>query len=312
MSANRDVRVIYVGGAPRSGSTLLDLLLGQVPGIFASGELEYLWDRGMGDNQLCGCGSRFRECPFWREVMARAFGGMDQVNVPQMRHLQRSVLRTRYLPYLVSGAMPGSYRGRVASYGQALTAVYRAIAEVSGCAIVADSSKSPAYGFLLRAIPSIDLRVVHLVRDSRAVAFSYRRRRQRPEIHWQTEYMLQYAPWASARLWVSWNLLTVALRAASSRAAVLRYEDLAERPREALAAVLRDVGDGPAALDFIDGRAVRLQTNHTVAGNPMRFERGSLDVRVDDEWRRTMPAAHRGMVTFLTWPLLLRYRYPWR
>lgn len=312
MSANRDVRVIYVGGAPRSGSTLLDLLLGQVPGIFAAGELEYLWDRGMEDNQLCGCGSRFRECPFWGEVMARAFGGMDQVDAVQMRRLQHSVLRTRYLPYLVSGAMPQGYRGRVASYGQRLTAVYRAIAEVSGCAIVADSSKSPAYGFLLKAIPSVDLRVVHLVRDSRAVAFSYRRRKQRPEIHWQTTYMLQYTPWSSARLWVLWNLLTVALRAASGRAALLRYEDLAAQPREALAALLRDVGDGPVALDFIDGQAVRLQTNHTVSGNPMRFERDSLDVRVDDEWRRAMPAAHRGMVTLLTWPLLLGFRYPWR
>jgi len=308
----RSVPVIYVGGTPRSGSTLLDLLLGQVPGICAAGEVEHLWERGVAENQLCGCGARFHDCPFWHAVMARAFGGLGRVDAEAIRRLQRGVLRMRYLPYLVSGVMPRQYRERVAAYGEILTAVYRAITEVSGCGIVADSSKSPAYGFLLRAIPSVDLRVVHLVRDSRAVAFSYRRRKQRPEIHWQTEYMLQYTPWASARLWTLWNLLTAVLRARAGRGAVLRYEDLAACPRDTMDRVLREVADAPAALDFIDGHTVHLQVSHTAAGNPMRFERGNVEIRVDEEWRRGMPGAQRGLVTLLTWPMLLGYHYPWR
>ncbi len=308
----RSVPVIYVGGAPRSGSTLLDLLLGQVHGICAAGEVEHIWERGVTENQLCGCGARFHDCPFWQAVMAHAFGGMDRIDAGRIRRLQRSVLRMRYLPYLVSGIMPRHYRERVAAYGEILTAVYRAIAEVSGRGVVADSSKSPAYGFLLKAIPSVDLRVVHLVRDSRAVAFSYRRRKRRPEIHWQAEYMLRYTPWGSARLWALWNLLTAALRARVGRGAVLRYEDLAAHPQAAMATILREIIGGPVALDFIDGNTVHLQVTHTAAGNPMRFERGDVEVRVDDEWRQAMPGVQRDVVTLLTWPMLLGYHYPWR
>ena len=62
------VRLLYVGGAGRSGSTLLDLLLSEVPGMFAAGEVRYLWNRGVRDNELCGCGQSFLSCPFWSAV----------------------------------------------------------------------------------------------------------------------------------------------------------------------------------------------------------------------------------------------------
>jgi hypothetical protein len=55
-----------------------------------------------------------------------------------------------------------------------------------------------------------------------------------------------------------------------------------------------------------------MTTTHSVSGNPNRFGTGEVELRADEEWRRAMRGRDRGMVTALTWPLLLRYRYPLR
>ena len=60
--------------------------------------------------------------------------------------------------------------------------------------------------------------------------------------------------------------------------------------------------DTAAALRATEIGAISLGENHTVAGNPLRFRRGPLEIRLDDEWRRSMPAADRRAVTLLTWP----------
>ena len=41
------VRVLYVAGAGRSGSTVLANLLGEVPGFVSVGEVRFLWERGL-------------------------------------------------------------------------------------------------------------------------------------------------------------------------------------------------------------------------------------------------------------------------
>src|SRR6185503_6025734 len=74
------VKVLYLPSAGRSGSTLLDRLLGQLGGVFGAGELSWVWQKGLVENGKCGCGVPLRECPVWNEVFDRAFGGMDAVD----------------------------------------------------------------------------------------------------------------------------------------------------------------------------------------------------------------------------------------
>ena len=59
------------------GPRLLERALGELPGVLSIGETVHLWDRGLRDNELCGCGQPFSSCPFWRSVGDVAFGGWD-------------------------------------------------------------------------------------------------------------------------------------------------------------------------------------------------------------------------------------------
>jgi hypothetical protein len=68
-------------------------------------------------------------------------------------------------------------------------------------------------------------------------------------------------------------------------------------------------GVAGADLAFVDGSRLVLGAHHSVGGNPMRFSRGTVEVRLDDAWRDALPARDRRIVTVLTWPLLVAYRY---
>ena len=104
--------MLYVGGLGRSGSTLIERLIGQVPGACAVGELVHLWERGVTDDERCGCGEPFRQCPFWQQVGKAAFGGWDEVDVSRVAALRAQVDRNRFIPALARGHLrPGTQRG---------------------------------------------------------------------------------------------------------------------------------------------------------------------------------------------------------
>ena len=92
-AATRTVRpanpvVLYIAGPGRSGSTLLDLVLGQVDGVVSIGELRNLWYAGFHGAWPCGCGKPVTECPFWSAVLARAFGSVESVCPESMQELR--------------------------------------------------------------------------------------------------------------------------------------------------------------------------------------------------------------------------------
>src|SRR3954471_11974980 len=100
-------RVLYVAGTGRSGSTLLARILDRADGVFAAGEVRYLWQRGLVEDRLCGCGERFTECPFWSDVLERAFGAQGPVDARRVMAEQRAVTRLRHVPRLLTRSLAG-------------------------------------------------------------------------------------------------------------------------------------------------------------------------------------------------------------
>jgi hypothetical protein len=184
---------------------------------------------------------------------------------------------------------------------------------VSGARVVVDSSKHGSLAFALRHDDRIDMRVLHLVRDGRGVAYSWSKEVRRPEIVTSETYMPQYSIAKSSVLWTVHNLLFDLLSLLRTRTRRLKYERLIADPRTELAALRRflDLPDDPLAYLSSDGEGVLadLGTSHSVAGNPMRFSDGAVRLRTDHAWRRAMPAGKRRLVTVLTWPGRLRYGY---
>lgn len=301
-------RVLYIGGLGRSGTTLLERILGELPGACALGEVVHLWRRGLIADERCACGTSFTQCDFWHAVGDEAFGGWDRLDVPRVLRLQAAVERTRHIPRLAARRTETPHGRHVTTYAQHYARVYRAAAAVSGAEVVLDSSKHSALAYCLAYAPGLDLRVVHMVRDSRGVAYSWTKTVARPETGGAGQ-MHRYAPGRAALLWNAHNAALGLLRHRGVPVLRLRYEELLTDPVAATRSVAAFAGLDAGSLDFLDGASVRLGTAHSVAGNPMRFATGEIPLRHDDAWRAALPPRQRVLVGALTAPLLSAYGY---
>lgn len=305
----KPIRILFIAGASRSGSTLLDRVLGSLPGVTSLGELHQVWRRGFQENQFCGCGLAFDSCSFWGAVRQdpQVAGRPD---IQRILSLQRRVVRDRNMPAeLFPWPQLPERRQLRDSYVDALTRLYRAITATSGASVMVDSSKRPIHGMLLQGREDVDLRVVHLIRDSRAVAYSLARRKEKTDANDQTVMMQRRTSTQSAKSWLRQNVLAEALATRSATSMRIRYEDFLADPIESVSRLAEFAGLSGAAVPHLTDRMVRLSTAHTVSGNPMRLETGWVPLTLDDEWRRSMRKQDRTTVTWMTSPLLIRYGY---
>ncbi|MEO3872498.1 sulfotransferase [Nonomuraea sp. B12E4] len=286
-------RVIYLGGLGRSGTTLLERLLGELPGVVALGEVTHLWERGVISEELCGCGVAFPACAFWRQVGERAFGGWTRPLAERVLELRRRVDRTRRI-------------GRIAHPDLAEYArIHRLLYDAVDAPVVIDSSKHASLACCLLA-SGMDLRIIHVVRDPRAVAHSWGRTVRRPE---DGRPMTRWGPARTAIHWTAQNAAIELLHGRGGRVIRIRYEDLVAAPEDMLVALARLLGLAEPERPFLDGRTAWLGPSHTASGNPMRFHLGRVELRRDDSWVSGLPRRDRRVVDALTWPLRARYGY---
>lgn len=306
------VTVLYIAGTGRSGSTLLGNILGQVPGFFCGGEINNLFRRGIIENWYCGCRERFDSCPVWNDVLARAYGA-DEIDPLVMVESLNRLSRVRHIPSILrSRRTPRLPDGLAQSYLQRLDDLYRALGETTRARTIIDSSKSPAYGHLLGMLPSVDLVVLHLVRDPRGTAFSWRRKVIRSDGASERP-MQRMSLLKSSALWSIWNLTAEAMWSRSPVPYMrLRYEDFIANPVRSIEEILELTGTEGEDLSFIGKGCVTLDAHHTISGNPMRLRTGELELKPDLEWVSGMPRIQRWAVTALTAHSLIRYGYPLR
>lgn len=301
---NDSVRVVFVGGTGRSGSTVVANALGAMNDAISVGELRYLWERGITENRLCGCGQPFADCPFWQQVLRVAYGD----KVPDARDVHRELTaytQLRTLPRLAR--TPAEKSAAPEKLASVLAPLYRAIQEVSGASVIVDSSKLPTYAALLAGVPGVTLDVVHLVRDPRAAAFSWQRKKAKND---SGGLMERRGVVKSSALWTAWNAGLERAWRGSPRYLRMRYESFASHPAASLQA-LADALGLTGVERIVDGEdRLDLPGNHTVAGNPARMANGPVPITLDNEWAQAMDPREARLVAALTSPLLTRYGYP--
>ncbi len=301
--------VLFVTGWCRSGSTVLGNVLGELSGVFHTGELRFLWRNGVlgtGSNRRCGCGDELIDCPVWSKVLADgqpadrslAEHAADVVGW-QDSFRTRHTFRTLRRPPATGPTATGPTANR---WPDTLARTYHSIAEQTGANVIVDSSKFAADAALGRRLDGIEPRYVQLVRDPRGVALSW----LNPK-----DYTGHRGVLNSTWYWLGFNLAAEAVNRADPAAALrIRYEDLTAAPRDTLDQVLTLLGRPTSENPIAPDGSVALGGNHTVTGNPNRFERGSIRLTEDTRWHRGLSGSKRLATTALAAPLLGRYDYP--
>ncbi len=303
------IKILYIAGWGRSGTTIIENILGQVPGFFPVGEIRYVWDRGFMQNRLCSCGMPFRECDLWIKIVSEAFGSIENVDPHTLNALMEDQSRTlRIFSYLCQSPESIMQSPETQKYLENLKKLYMAILKVTKCKVIIDSSKFPIYGALLNTIPEFDVHFVHVIRDPRAVAYSWSKPKLLPGT---TRYMKTIDPVESSLHWVVWNLVIEYIgKHKAKNYTRLLYEDFTDHPKETMLKILANMGESEHPfLPFIDNHTVELQSNHAVSGNPDRFKLGKVLITPDNRWEKDMRLSAKYLVTLITMLFFPRYGY---
>lgn len=298
------MKVLYVLGRGRSGSTIFGNVLGELDGFFCGGEIRFLWDPVVVRSSECACGRVIFECPVWSEVLAR-LGDVDVATVARWQH---EIVKEHNTVRLLR-----QRRGRLwpalESYAGVMKRLYCAVTDVTGARVIVDTSKRPSYAAFLETLDEFDPYYVHLVREPHASAYSWRSRKYASALG-DRDVRRRTALDATIR----WDLLNlgseaVLRRAGTDRALRIRYEDFVAEPRSAVDRARRLVGQPSARSPFVDDRTVSLGVNHSIAGNPSRFSTGTLVLEDRSDWREGQSRFDRWVTTAVAFPFLRRYGY---
>jgi hypothetical protein len=299
-------KVVYIAAWHRSGSTILDQVLGSLDGWFSGGELNFI-----GHNLVCGCGVEVNECPFWRPVLEEVCSrhGVEPAEILAERDRYAATTPANLIALARERRSLAEGNDPAIRYPSILRDLYATAARAAGARVIVDSTKNAIDAFLIAAFTDIELSVVHLVRDPRANAYSWGRKKIKLP---PNEYFEQRGLVSSSVSWLTRNAAIEALlrRRCGPRYKLVRYEDFVADPRGVVEAICDLAGESSADLPFTGEHTVRSAPNHTVAGNPARFMSGELKIALDDEWRRKMTRKQRALATLPAAPLMPRYGYP--
>lgn len=206
-------RILYIAGAPHCGSTMLDIMLGAVPGVVSTGEIDNLYKR-----DPCACGQLPDQCPTWGPVLAAP-------GMPDRRQLEAlSRLSQRERGFVELWASPGKCR----RYAEVQDRVFDAIVQATGAHTVIDSSKYVTRAIALLRGSRYDVRVLHLIRDPRGYLNSINKRRL------ARGASRSYAPVVGKWLLKNAAASVVVRSIAGARYLRIRYEDLMLHPEPVL------------------------------------------------------------------------------
>lgn len=158
------MKLLYVLGRGRSGSTVFANVLGELDGFFSGGEIRYFWDPVVVNESVCGCGAPVRECVVWSHALAR----LSDVDVEEVSGWQHDIVREHQTYKLLRYRRTRRWAS-LERYAQVMSRLYDALAEVTGARVIVDSSKRPSYAAFLRSVPGIDPYYIHLVREPRGI-----------------------------------------------------------------------------------------------------------------------------------------------
>jgi len=323
------MKLAYILAASHSGSTLLSMLLGAHRDARTVGELK-LSPRSMGDldRYRCSCGSLIKACPFWTRVaegMASrgidfdlANAGTDHLAAPgaYARRLLKPLHRGRLLETVRDAALAiaPAWRRHLSRTQKRNATLVETIAGITGAKVIVDSSKvALRLKYLLRN-PDLDVRVIRLIRDGRAVALTYMdpagfadakdpslraggmggdRRREK----------LTMAQ--AAREWRRSNEEAEHVLAGltPSRFTQVQYEQLCTDTDSTLDRLFTFLGLDPS-------RRIRgfRSVNQHVVGNGMRLDATS-EVELDERWKNVLTSKHLEEFATVSGRTLARYGY---
>jgi hypothetical protein len=305
------IRVVYLMGAGRSGSTVLDTILNNHEDVIGVGELVHLFIEGSAQKENCSCGEARDACEIWKSVRNRWSELTGRASITEHERLMTKFTRVQRF------AIPEWHRLRAGNpdpdFAECLNqthATYQAIAEATGKRVIIESSKNPLRAKLLCLTPGLDVSLVHLVRDARGVAWSRMKPFAKSKEGGVPQDIKPRPIHISAGYWLFMNFLSEQVRKAfpDRPSTCIHYEDFVSTPER----TLKEIGE-VAGLNYssIADRLLSgapMAPGHLYAGNRVRTA-GPIKLRSDMAWADQLTSSQKRLTWLLAGHKLRQYGY---
>lgn len=252
------MKIIYIISAGRSGSTILDIILGNGEGVTSCGELNrYAEKKGMPTYW-----NSFEESPtflFWNNIRSRLLEKLDSDF--NFSHLSKVVKKYEYHYGIFNNACHGSSWFLYKRFNLSL---YETIFENIENSVIVDSSKYPLRAWRLSKMSPFEIDYIYLKRDPRGVVKSFANKDvPQPSKSWLNANIYYFIVNALCQIVVS------KLRR-GHKVVEVKYEDIVETPVESLCMIQErlNINLEPAINKVKDG--LSLSVGPLFAGNRIR------------------------------------------
>lgn len=255
------MRIIYIAGDGRSGSTVLDAIFGNANDSISIGEGYRFWNRYYTADTLCGCSEKIESCILWGTIHKRLTTEFPSYNHDDISKRIQYLLKfrnIRRIPDLIS--LPDWK-----FFCTIVRRFYELIAEESKANIIIDSSKNCGWLKLLIALEIEELKVVYLERNLEGVANSWKKKKRLPEYYDRVEYMPVKSTFLSLKSWLKVKYSFFKLKDQTDYM-LIRYEKFIADPRFYL-----DELNQFLKID-LSFENLEYKFNHGIGGNPVRSE----------------------------------------
>ena len=233
-------------GHARSGSTILNILLGNIPGVVAAGELGNFYQSGVHNNEYCSCGKPVSDCEFWGPIASRT---RERLN----GKVEKFAFDARQLENWRNLLFPGRM-ARLSLDSEHYLSINKAllddICHSTNKHTLVDASKDPMrFHYLEKLNEDYEFRVLHIVRDPRAVCHSMRQSFARnPEKGLQRDMPGKSVFLTIKSLYIADYLANRLRRESGTEFMTIRYDDLTQSPPATLDAIGTFIGMDTSAL----------------------------------------------------------------
>ena len=257
-------QIIYIAGFERSGSTILDIMVGNMNNHFSVGELSFYPVNGIVDNEFCSCGERVMDCSFWKRVTER-WNRERKLSIEQFNSTHWNNFRNKRFFHLMKNlVLPDNNFNTFVADTKLL---YNIIWSENGGRVIIDSSKSP-YRMLLLKKAGFNPRVVHVVRKISGVLYSAQKLIKKDPTKGIEKELGNRKPFNVIITWLINNIFVKLFSSGLSRT-VIRYENFIHSPESELGKV---APLSEAYLSLLKNNGP-FNAAHLVAGGRIRMEK---------------------------------------
>lgn len=305
---DKPIKILYVLGSGRSGTTIFGALLGMHTSMTHVGEILRI---GFSENPLvsniCSCGAMLENCDYWSAIYEDWLGKIKHAKYKQYRQLQSKYEQLRSFPHLLIEIRNPSRD--FLDYSKYTVELFKSISKMSGSNIIIDTSKYPGRALALANIPDLDVNIIHLIRDGRGFLWSFKKSsllRENLKFRKMRSWILT---WSKTIEWILINRVSEKVRSLTEKSSMsVRYEDFVNATCDTLTRIGERFGLQLVEITKSLESGEEISFGHIFGGNWVRMK-GPTSLRLDQDWQTMLTGFDFFIYRLIAGQFAKRYNY---